>query len=63
MTPGTPERAKQLFEEAKQLRDDEVIADGIAVAAHLKSLSEVAPTNAGVVGFCLGERGTSRAWM
>ena len=56
MPPGSPERVQRLFEKVKKLRDDEVIADGIAALAHLRSLPNVSPTKAGVIGFCLGGR-------
>ena len=54
MPPGSPERVKRLFEKVRQLRDDEVIADGVAAVEHLKSLPQVDATNVGVMGFCLG---------
>ena len=56
MAPGSPERVKRLFEKVKQLRDDEVIADGLAAVDHLKSLAQVDAENVGVMGFCLGGR-------
>lgn len=56
MAPGSPERVKRLFEKVKQLRDDEVIADGLAAVDHLRSLAQVDAENVGVMGFCLGGR-------
>jgi carboxymethylenebutenolidase len=57
MAPGSPERVQRLLEKVKQLRDDEVIADGRAVFQHLESLDSVnAPRHVGVLGFCLGGR-------
>jgi fermentation-respiration switch protein FrsA (DUF1100 family) len=54
MTPGTPERTKRLFEKVKQLRDVEVMADGIAAIEHLKSVGEVEPNERGGHGVLPG---------
>jgi carboxymethylenebutenolidase len=54
MPPGSPERVKLLFGKVDQLRDDEVIADGLAAVEHLQGFANVNADSVGVVGFCLG---------
>lgn len=56
LPPGSPERVQRLFEKVKKLRDNEVIADGLAALRHLQTLADVNADKSGVIGFCLGGR-------
>ena len=56
LPPGHPERASKLAGKADQLRDEELIADGAATVAHLRSLAGVDAGSIGVIGFCQGGR-------